>query len=263
MNKTADNLNILGNYLAKRDIRELTQESLEQIYGFRQADLLILFGGSIPYGCDVAAQGYLSGVAKQFMISGGAGHTTDFLRQAVHEKYPDIVTAGRMEAEIMAEYIERAYGISDFILEKESTNCGNNVSYALREVMQRNVPHRNVIVIQDSTMQLRMDATFKKTWSTQQTMFINFAPYVAEVIEQDGVLGFKEPLPWGMWSMEQYRTLLLGEIPRLTDDENGYGPKGKDYLIHMDIPDEVATAFQELKIQYADAVRVANPKFKS
>ena len=69
------------------------------------------------------------------MISGGAGHTTDFLRQAVHEKYPNIVTAGRMEAEIMAEYIERAYGISDFILEKDSTNCGNNVSYALREVI--------------------------------------------------------------------------------------------------------------------------------
>ena len=64
MNRTADNLNILGNYLAKRDIRELTQESLEQTYGFRQADLLILFGGSIPYGCDVAAQGYLSSVAK-------------------------------------------------------------------------------------------------------------------------------------------------------------------------------------------------------
>lgn len=63
--------------------------------------------------------------------------------------------------------------------------------------------------------------------------------------------------------MEQYITLLLGEIPRLRDDENGYGPKGQDYLIHMDITTDIVNAFEVLRDAYSDSVRVANPKFKS
>lgn len=81
--RIVESINILGQYLAKRDLIELNQDSLQESFGFRQADLLILFGGSIPYGCDVAARGFLNGVAKNMMIVGGAGHTTDFLRDTV------------------------------------------------------------------------------------------------------------------------------------------------------------------------------------
>lgn len=258
-----DSINILGKYLAKRDILELNQNCLQESYGFRQADLLILFGGSIPYGCDVAARGFLNGIAKNMMIAGGAGHTTDFLRRAVHDKYPDIATEGRMEADIMADYLKCKYGIENLYLERHSTNCGNNVSYALDEVRKNELPHESVIVIQDSTLQMRMDATFKKTWKDEHTTLVHYAPYIVEVVEKDGSIQYQEPIPWGMWSMEQYITLLLGEIPRLRDDENGYGPKGQNYLIHMDVPTEVVNAFEILRGKYADSVRVANPKFKS
>lgn len=30
-----------------------------------------------------------------------------------------------------------------------------------------------------------------------------------------------------------------GEIPRLRDDVNGYGPKGKKFIAHVNIPDKV------------------------
>ena len=55
----------------------------------------------------------------------------------------------------------------------------------------------------------------------------------------------------------------MGEIPRLTDDENGYGPKGKGYIAHVDIPDNVEKAFLILKEVYGDKVRKANPLYAS
>ena len=49
----------------------------------------------------------------------------------------------------------------------------------------------------------------------------------------------------------------MGEIPRLTDNEEGYGPRGKDFLIHIDIPEKVENAFLELKKYYPNMVREA------
>lgn len=43
----AENINILGNYCGKRDIAELTTENLQREYHVAQADVMVLFGGSI------------------------------------------------------------------------------------------------------------------------------------------------------------------------------------------------------------------------
>ena len=53
----------------------------------------------------------------------------------------------------------------------------------------------------------------------------------------------------------------MGEIPRLSDDIDGYGPKGTGYIAHVDIPEEVMTAFNHLKGNYAEYVREANPEY--
>lgn len=45
-----------------------------------------------------------------------------------------------------------------------------------------------------------------------------------------------------MWTIRRYLTMLMGEIPRLTNDENGYGPRAHGFLTHVDIPDEVEAA---------------------
>ena len=52
--------NTLTAYLALRDIPELTAAAMQQKYGQSRADVLILFGGSIPFGCDVAARAWLA-----------------------------------------------------------------------------------------------------------------------------------------------------------------------------------------------------------
>lgn len=66
-----------------------------------------------------------------------------------------------------------------------------------------------------------------------------------------------------MWDIERYISLLMGEIPRLLDDANGYGPKGKHYIAHVDISANILKAFEELKAEYGDWVRAANPLYAS
>jgi hypothetical protein len=47
----------------------------------------------------------------------------------------------------------------------------------------------------------------------------------------------------------------MGEIPRLKDDENGYGPRGKGFIGHVDIPKEVLEAYEELLTYYSGYLR--------
>ena len=121
------------------------------------------------------------------------------------------------------------------------------------------IPFKNIIISQDATMQLRMDATLRK-YVSNEIEIINYATYSVKVSEKDGNLTYDKDIP-GMWDTDHFITLLMGEIPRLTDDKNGYGPKGKSYLVHIDIPDNVKNAFSQLKKIYTNSVRQANPLY--
>lgn len=67
-----------------------------------------------------------------------------------------------------------------------------------------------------------------------------------KVILKDSELAYENDI-LGMWDINHYITLLMGEIPRLSDNPDGYGPKGKDFIAHVSISDEVNLAFSELK----------------
>lgn len=260
LEKTAERFNKLGRFCARRDIPELCKAALRQSLGIDTADVLVLFGGSIAGGLDIAAQGWLNGVARHLILAGGHGHTTQSLRQTIAQAVPEISTAEKTEAEMMAAYLQLKYGISGALLEKESTNCGNNVTNVLALLAEHTINVRNMIIMQDGTMQQRMDAGFRKYAPTLQ--IINFAVYQAELTAVDDRLCYKtEPL-WGMWDVEQYIRLLMGEMPRLSDNAAGYGPKGCNYIAHVDIPEEVWRAFEILKESYGSYIRVADERFK-
>ena len=91
---------------------------------------------------------------------------------------------------------------------------------------------------------------------------INYATYCTSVISCGDELVYAENIH-GMWPIKRYVNLLMGEIPRLSDDENGYGPKGANYIAHMDIPENVMIAFEELKAVYGSETREANPLYAS
>ena len=62
-----------------------------------------------------------------------------------------------------------------------------------------------------------------------------------------GELAYLDPVPHGMWPLSEYLGLLVAEVQRMTDDENGYGPRGKDFIAHVDVPTEVRAAAVELR----------------
>ena len=69
---------------------------------------IVLFGGSILEGGDLLAQAIKDRIAKVYVIVGGAGHTTEALRQRVHNEYPAIETAGLQEAEVFQRYLKES-----------------------------------------------------------------------------------------------------------------------------------------------------------
>lgn len=50
-----------------------------------------------------------------------------------------------------------------------------------------------------------------------------------------------------LWDMERLCGLLVGEVARLKDDEKGYGPKGKGFIGHVDVPAEVEVAAMRVR----------------
>ncbi|KHD36587.1 hypothetical protein NL50_08660 [Clostridium acetobutylicum] len=259
--KIAESINILSRFCGKRDISVLTKNELKIKYGLEQVDVMVLFGGSILIGGDVLAEAMKNGIARKYVIVGGAGHTTETLRVKMHNEFPEIETDGLPEAKLFAAYLKYKYNLRPDLLECKSTNCGNNLTYLLDLLKENNVSFKSIILSQDATMQHRMEAGLRK-YISQDNIIINYAVYDADVVVRNNELEFKQDI-LGMWNIETYITLLMGEIPRLSDDDEGYGPNGKNYIEHVEIPIEVSNAFMELKKDYGSFIRPANPLYAS
>ena len=100
------------------------------------------------------------------------------------------------------------------------------------------------MLVQDPTMQLRTHASFQRAYEgVGGVELISAAPFVPCVEEGDGgaspsLLGSVGLvlLPAGVWTDERFLTLLLGEVPRLVDGPGGYGPRGSNFIPHVDVP---------------------------
>ena len=261
-NNISEAINELGQFCGMRDVNCLDRVSLSEKYGICRADVFVLFGGSILAGGDVLAQAIKDQIAKVYVIVGGAGHTTETLRQIIHKEYPGIETDGLPEAEIFQRYLKEVYSCEADYLETKSTNCGNNITYLLDLLKENNIKYSSIVLCQDAMMQRRMDAGLRK-YAPDNLNIINYASYRASVTCGNNDNPVYSEFIHGMWSMERYVNLLMGEIPRLKDDENGYGPKGKSFIEHVDIPETVYAAFQMLKEVYGGSIREANPMYAS
>lgn len=186
----------------------------------------------------------------------GAGRTR---RQRPRELCPDLTFAGdATEAQIFSSYVSHVHGLKADLLETRSTNCGNNITYLRDLLADRGISCKSLILSQDATMQRRMVALAAKEMPGVQP--IAFATYSVRVTVRDGALAY-DHAPLGMWDMSRYLTLLMGEIPRLTDDENGYGPRGKGFLAHVDIPTQARGAWDRLLERYPWSMRTADPRY--
>lgn len=257
----ASHINTLANFCGKRDLNNLSKKELLNKYGMEKLDVIVLFGGSVLSGGDVLAEAIKNDLAHHYIIVGGYGHTSKSLFDAAEKEVPEITKGITSEAELFKRYLKIKYNLVPDYLETESTNCGNNMTNLLALIKEKNIQMKHILIIQEAAMQLRMEATLKKH-VPEALLILNYAATQVSVHLEKGLLVFNQEI-LGFWAMDHYITLLMGEITRLHDTTEGYGPKGKQFISHVDVPETVLNSYFFLKQTFPNATRIANPAFSS
>lgn len=250
-----DDVNRIAAYLARRDVASLSPTVAPH------ADVLVLCGSAVLAAIDIAATAFKDGLADRLLVSGGVGHSTPFLRQAVREdpRYGDVSTDARPESAILAEILRRHNAVPEaaILLETESTNCGQNAEFSVSLLKQTPLKLRSVILLQDPTMQRRTHECFQRSLRDASDVRISsYAPFVPTVPHRDAPNVHDED-GRAVWSVRRFTALILGEMCRLHDDEHGYGPRGADFIDHVDIPNDVTHAYQRLAAAHPHSFREA------
>lgn len=245
-----DCINLIGEFLGRRDISNLNKEEMEKYIGKNKVDILVLLGNSIPYTIECAVYAFNNNLCNKILINGGIGHSTELLRNAVRneDRFKSINVDNRAEADIIFDIMIKIYNIpkEKIIVENKSTNCGDNAIKAVEKLNEQEISYESLLLIQDPTMQLRTYASFLK-YVPKEVKVINYSPFVPKINED---LKLTNKGINGIWNEKRYLELIMGEIPRLRDDENGYGPKGQNFIEHIDIPNEIEEAYTILKATF-------------
>lgn len=266
--------NTIERFCAVRDVEALEPDAVYRTFGDECVDLMVMFGGGVVEGADVLAEAMRNGVAHRYAVVGGVGHSTwglrEFMRVYVAEhggagipEFAGLDLERASEAEMIAAYLRCEHRVTPDWLETRSTNCGNNITFLLDLLEEKNYTPQTVFLMQDAVMQRRMVATLARQVEERPRFagmrVASYAYYDAKVVwqedaaprddglgERTGGLAYADPVPHGMWPLDEYLGLLMAEVQRLTDDENGYGPQGKGFIAHVDVPAEVTAAAADL-----------------
>ncbi|WP_251844223.1 YdcF family protein [Enterococcus durans] len=216
-----------------------------------EASLVILAGNCLPILAHKAAEIYQKGQVKKIFLVGGIGHATAKLHRNF-EKQGIFLDPTLSESEMCFQYLKEKYRLPNeaFLLETASTNSGENARNALAILRQEGELPRQILLMNDPTLQRRTKATFEKVWQTENVKFINYVPFVPQVVAIGEEIQFTQPELDGQWSKEYFYALVLGEMVRLKDDENGYGPNGKGYMNHVEMPETVWSAYRRITAQF-------------
>lgn len=187
--------------------------------------------------------------------------------QAIAEEFFGLVvsdqTANEAQESCPTDAIEESLTV---LVEDQSTNCGANASMTKGLLARHGIhnPH-SIIVAQDPTMCRRTAASFGKLYEAdaesrpQILCWPTFVPRVtmveAQTVASSGPLSqltfqttpMSGPDPDDLWEMPRFADLIMGEIPRLRDTVDGYGPRGKGFISHVDVPPSVENAWRILR----------------
>ncbi|KAJ9610446.1 hypothetical protein H2200_005223 [Cladophialophora chaetospira] len=251
----------------------LAHSEIPSLHNWGSVDVIVLCGNAILQIAEhvfsaLTAQPLL---AKTLVICGGIGHSTRLLYEAFGQsrKYSDLAHEldGLPEAIAYELMLQRYYpelaesikhGTLKLIIEDKSENCGAN-AIQTRRVLELHAisTMKSCVIVQDPTMSLRTLAAFQHTYkdvSPSPEFFAcpTFVPkaYLDEASQMHILAKHAGPgidfEPAALWKNQRFFDLLMGEIPRLRDDENGYGPNGKNFIVHVTIPEEVEAAWTRL-----------------
>ena len=256
--RITDAVNRIAAYLARRDADGLSAASIHSLTGESHVDLLI------PATAVLAAHAYKEGLARRILISGGRGHSTSYLTENMaHPRYREWAegTGDKPEAAILAPILHH-HGVprEDVLLESESVHCGDNAVKSLEVVKAAGIKADTVVLIQDPAMQRRSHASFEKVWQGRGARFISYAPFVPQVsYDREWNVRIPEDMA-PAWEWGRFLDLIRGEIPRLRDDGEGYGPRGRGFIVHVDILGQIESDVALLAECFPEASRVRSGK---
>ena len=162
---------------------------------------------------------FLEGWAPLLIFSGGLGSIT---RQLMTTPEADQFAA-----------IARTMGVPPdrILIENQSTNTGENVSFTRALVQARGLDLASFIVVQKPYMERRSYATFKKVWPE---------PEVRVTSPQVSMDEYLNAYSHGSLSPHDVVSIMVGDLQRI----RLYAERG--FQIPQHIPDDVWAAFEEL-----------------
>jgi uncharacterized SAM-binding protein YcdF (DUF218 family) len=247
----SENLNVLARYLALDDFggSPPTEDDLHSV------GVIALFGNhgeaTLTRACTLAQ---ITPHSK-LLFSGGIGHSTRLLyRILCTDPYlaaQSALSPDMSEADMYSAVAQSIFDIpADRILvENRSANAGENAQFSIRALKNAGLSTETVVLLQDPTMQRRAILTWQRQAELAgiEARLLSHSAFVPSVVAaSDGTLRVCPDQGLGSWSFMRLAALLLGEIRRLRDDENGYGPRGLNFIAHVDIPDAVLESYARL-----------------
>ena len=220
-------------------------------------DAIVLLGNQVVATLDAACHLAQRAPQARLVFSGGIGHATSLLyRNLSDSTHAPLAAQGQLhasmaEAEMYAAVACCGYGMpaSRLIVESRSSNGGENARFSIYALKEAGVSQSTVLLIQDPTMQRRSVLTWQRQAELAgvQSRIRSHAVFVPRMeAGPDDALQLSAEHSHGTWSFERFVGLALGEVERLRDDERGYGPRGKNFIPHVDVPVDVLEAYGRL-----------------
>lgn len=212
-----------------------------------QSDTLLIAGNSLPELILSAAQFCDTTLSiRRVVFVGGIGHGTAPLIANCRKRYPELVRSewenlseAEITQEVFTQYCSREL---DLLLEKKSTNTGENARFSY-ERFDHDRP-KSFWLVQDPLVQKRTHVTFSKEWGLPLAAIQPLFLEQPKLIAFDTRPHFENAQMNSWWTPDYFLSLVLGEIRRLNDDSEGYGPKGANFIPHVDVPQAVLESYR-------------------
>lgn len=260
--ETVTDINLLAGYLG------YPQLQLEDLSSISPADCIVICASMILHQAEFLFHALQENpfLTKALVLCGGIGHSTQYIYEAVaqHSRFSSIsndiqhLPEAWVLERILDTFFDRAVITSQgcrILIEDRSTNCGENALFSRKVLDDAGLQKlRRCVLIQDPTMMRRTVASFQKAYEerTEMPLFLScplLVPQVERSEEPEGNLRYAMS-EVQLWPLERFISLILGEIPRLRDDEDGYGPRGRNFISHVEVPVDIEAAWTRLRASF-------------
>lgn len=245
---SAEDINLIASFLG--------QSSISSLQECHPVDCIVLCICQVLLQAETVLKAleHNPALTKVLIVVGGIGHSTQAIYDAVanHPQYHVLLPKiqGLPESRVIEQILLRLFDVTritsqgcKILYEDKSTNCGSNAveTRRLLEAAKIETP-RSFLIVQDPTMLRRTMASFEKVYADQKPTLLGYPVFVPTLKQKGDELKYTDLIP-GAWPISRLTSLVIGEIPRMRDDANGYGPRGKGFIAHVDIPADVEAVY--------------------